>query len=79
MEQLEVEAVNDNCVQHLETIKIQIKEIRSNTMEGIAIRSRVKWLQEGEKVSRYFCNLESRNFVNKSMSFFRKGEWRNYF
>ena len=31
------ETVNDNCVQHLETITIQVQEIRSKKMEGIAI------------------------------------------
>lgn len=31
------------------------------------IRSRAHWLEEGEKPSKYFCNLESRNFLNKTI------------
>ena len=33
------------------------------------IRSRLHWLQQGEKPSRYFCNLENRNFVSKRMTY----------
>lgn len=37
-------------------------------MEGVKIRSRAKWVSEGEKVSKYFCNLENRNFISKAMN-----------
>lgn len=30
-------------------------------MEGVKIRFRAKWISEGEKVTKYFCNLENRN------------------
>ena len=29
------------------------------------VRSRARWVEEGEKPSHYFCTLESRNFTNK--------------
>ena len=29
------------------------------------IRARVRWAEEGEKTTRYFCSLESRNYINK--------------
>ena len=32
------------------------------------IRSKVKWAEEGEKPTRYFCCLASRNYVNKIIS-----------
>ena len=31
------------------------------------IRAKIKWAEEGEKPTRYFCSLESRNFVNKTI------------
>lgn len=31
------------------------------------IRSKVKWVEEGEKPTRYFCSLESRNYINKTI------------
>ena len=37
-------------------------------MEGKLIRSRAKWMFEGEKPSNYFCNLENRNYVYKIMN-----------
>ena len=36
--------------------------------KGIIIRSRVRWAEEGEKSTKYFCNLESRNYINKTIS-----------
>ena len=63
------ECVDDKTVQRLEEIKLELEEIRKNRMEGVTVRSKVRWLHEGEKVSRYVCNLESRNFVNKLTSF----------
>ena len=35
-------------------------------MKGLA---RVKRLQDGKRASRYFCNLEKRNYTSRSMSF----------
>ena len=45
-------------------------------MEGVKIRSRVRWISDGEKVTKYFCNLEKRNFVSKCMNSLKnnKGE-----
>ena len=38
------------------------------------IRSKVKWAEEGEKPTRYFCCLESRNYVNKTIPKIEKGD-----
>lgn len=37
-------------------------------MNGVFIRSKAKWIHEGEKPTRYFCNLENRNYVSKIMN-----------
>ena len=34
-------------------------------MERMLIRSRARWIGEGEKVSKYFCNLEKRHYTSK--------------
>jgi hypothetical protein len=31
------------------------------------VRSRARWVEEGEKPTKYFCHLESRNFLNKTI------------
>ena len=41
-------------------------------MDGMIVRLRAKWLYEGEKNTKYFCNLEKRNFIQKAMCFIRK-------
>ena len=68
------ENVTDSNVAELEDLKAQLQEIRNKKVEGIAIRSRVRWLQEGEKPTRYFCNLENRNFIDKTMPFIERDD-----
>ena len=45
----------------------ELLEIRKKKIEGLFVRSRAKWIDQGEKVTKYFCNLENRNYVSKSM------------
>ena len=52
----------------LDEKKKEIFEIRKKKLEGAFIRSRAKWIKEGEKTSKYFCNLENRNYVSKYMT-----------
>ena len=49
----------------LENKKMELQEIRKKKMDGAFIRSKAKWIEEGEKLTNYFCNLENRNFVSK--------------
>ena len=56
----------------LEDCKLRLRELRENKIRGLMIRSRVNWLQNGEKPSRYFTRLENRNFTSKRMSFLEK-------
>lgn len=46
---------------------LSLENIRKEKMEGHIIRSRAKWVEEGEKPTRYFCNLENRNYLNKTI------------
>ena len=61
--------VTEIVLPEIERVKAELQEIRDKRMEGVTIRSRVKWINEGEKVSKYFCNLESRNYLDKAMHF----------
>ena len=52
------------------TIRIKQQElvnIRETKMKGHYIRSRVQWLQLGEKPSKYFCSLEKQNCINRTL------------
>jgi Reverse transcriptase (RNA-dependent DNA polymerase) len=42
--------------------------LRKKKLEGSLVRSRAKWILEGEKPTKYFSNLENRNFTSKLMN-----------
>jgi len=46
----------------------ELKELRTNYLEGKLIRSRAKWINEGEKPSTYFCNF-FKNYFDSGMQF----------
>ena len=58
----------------LEEKKLSLQEIRDQKLRGMIIRSRINWIQNGEKPSRYFSKLESRNYVAKRMAFLEKDD-----
>ena len=58
----------ENNIENLKMKKDQLQLIREKKLKGTLIRSRARWVEQGEKGSRYFCNLENRNFVSKRMS-----------
>ena len=45
----------------------ELENIRQNKLKGKLIRSKVKCIDEGEKPTRYFSKLESRNFISKQV------------
>ena len=44
----------------LEAKQRELQELREERIKGSLVRSRVQWLVEGEKPSKYFCSLEQR-------------------
>ena len=63
---------SEEQVLELERIKRELEQLRKKKIEGIAVRCRTTWINEGEKPTHYFCNLENRNFINKTVSFLEK-------
>ena len=37
-------------------------------MNGVLLGSKARWIADGEKASKYFCNLEKRNFISKQIT-----------
>ena len=58
----------------LEDKKKELEEIRNNKLKGNMVRSRLQWLHEAEKPSKFFCNLENKNFIEKTI---KKTQLRN--
>ena len=63
---------SDENLRQIDTVKDNLLNIRNKRMEGVAIRTKTKWIDKGEKATRYFCNLENRNFTNRSISFLER-------
>ena len=63
----------ENNMNKLENLKNDLELLRSKKIEGLIIRSKAQWISQGEKATRYFCNLEKRNFLNKTVGFLDSG------
>lgn len=68
---LEDDLGRDNIV-ILENKKHELFELRQQKLEGMIVRSKAKWINDGERNSKYFCGLEKRHFTEKSMPFLEK-------
>ena len=66
---LEIQDNFDETSTLLHDKKLELMTIRENKVRGTILRSKVKWIEEGEKPTKYFCALESRNYVNKTVKF----------
>jgi hypothetical protein len=42
----------------MEKTEMELKILRAEKVNGIITRAKAKWQVEGEKSTRYFCNLE---------------------
>lgn len=52
----------------LEGKKCELEKYRENFVEGFLLRSRANWHESGEKCTNFFCSLEKKNYVNKTIS-----------
>ena len=60
-------SASEERIEVLKQKKNELESIRKYKMEGIIIRSRTKWYEEGEKNSKYFFSLEKRNYIEKQI------------
>ena len=51
-----------------EHLKTELRHIYEKRAEGAIFRSKVRWIQEGEKPTKYFFNMERKNFNRKIIS-----------
>ena len=48
--------------------------MRRPLINGLIVRSRTRWHEEGERSSKYFLGLEKRNALRKSVGIIKTGE-----
>ena len=60
--------LNENEKRKLEKDKQELVAIRDKRMEGVLLRLRARWIVDGEKITKYFCGLEKRNYISKQMT-----------
>ena len=62
---------NIECQPHnlnlLSDKKADLEKLRESKNKGEQVRSRIQWLSEGENPSKTFCNLETKNYIEKSI------------
>ena len=68
IEQLEKMPNINDTFELLESKKEELQSLRKNKIDGMILRSKIKWSIDGERNSKYFCNLEKRHFTDKSFS-----------
>jgi exonuclease III len=59
------QVLNDEEKNTLEYEKQELVKIRDYKMKGVLLRSRARWVNEGEKVSAYVCALEKKKFCEQ--------------
>ena len=68
IEILENEDETDENIEKLAILRASLEDYLKLKVEGAAIRARVEWVEEGEKNSKFFLNLEKHRSQNKTIS-----------
>ena len=50
------------------SVRNEVEQIEEEKLRGNMVRSRAQWIEEGEKCSKYFMNLENRNYKTKCIT-----------
>ena len=59
----------DKNIRELEKAKNDLEEHRAPYVQGLIVRSRAQWHEEGERNSKYFLSLEKRNACRKTIQY----------
>ena len=58
---------SEYCDNKIQNLKLELSDIINKQTNGILTRAKARWLQDGEKNSKYFFGLEKRNYMNKNI------------
>ena len=71
---LEKQDQTDEVNENIEHMKTELEKIAKLKAEGAAIRARAQWVEEGEKSSSYFLNLEKHKAENKVITQLKRAD-----
>ena len=60
--------LSESNLNEIELLKEEVNTIRKHKMRGILVRSRAQIIEDDEKPTNFFCNLEKHNYVSKIIS-----------
>ena len=63
---------NDTLFDQLQILESKLNTILEFETKGLITRSRSRWMEEGEKSTKYFCNLEKRTWQKKCINGVKK-------
>lgn len=58
-------SLDEEHIHALNDHKAELETLRNNKIKGSIIRAKAQWLDAGEKPSKYFLNMENRNYTSK--------------
>ena len=56
---INTENVGQDAIDGFHTIKIDLEAFEKQRAQGIILRSKTQWVEEGEKNTSFFCNLKN--------------------
>lgn len=65
---------NTQLKEDLQEKQMALETLREVAVKASMIRSRARWVELGERPTKYFCNMEKRNYSNKAVSFIQVGD-----
>ena len=57
--------LSSSNLHEIEILKEELQNIRKNKMQGFLVRARAKIIEDDEKPTNFFCNLEKHNYTSK--------------
>jgi len=66
--------LDQNSLLEYEKLKKELQEIYEEKGRGAIFRSKARWIENGEKPTKFFFNLEKRNYEKKIVSQLQIGE-----
>lgn len=69
----------DRNKEELILLKTELENIRQEKMNVFFVRSRANWVDNGEKATTYFCNLEKNHYTNKTIPFVERNDGKKVY